>query len=251
MDWTMTPIEVARRVLPLIDLTLLGDDDTAEQVEALCDAAITPHGNVAAVCVWPQFVGTAVTRLADSGLPVAAVANFPQGSTDVDASIADALEIIEAGGVEVDVVFPWRALIDGNVGVGADLVERVRAAMPASTLLKVILETGEIEDADLIRAAALEAIAGGADFLKTSTGKTSRSATPEAARQLFELASTADRRIGVKISGGVRSLDDAAQYLHIADDILGADQINMSTMRIGASSLLGAVLDTLGDECMT
>ncbi len=251
MDWTMTPIETARRVLPLIDLTLLGDDDTAEQVEALCDAAITPYGNVAAVCVWPRFVGTAIARLGDSGVPVAAVANFPQGSIDVESSIADALAITQAGGTEVDVVFPWRALVEGNAGVGAALVERVRDAMPESALLKVILETGEIGDPELIRAAALEAIAGGADFLKTSTGKTSTSATPEAARQLFEIVASADGHVGVKISGGVRSLADAAQYLEIADDVLGKDQIDMSTMRIGASSLLGAVLDALGDECRT
>lgn len=247
----MNPIEVARRVLPLIDLTLLGDDDTTEDVEALCDAARTAHGNVAAVCVWPRFVSTAIARLVDSGVPVAAVANFPEGTVDAEAAIKDALAIVGAGGVEVDVVFPWRSLLDGNAGVGTALVERVRDAMPESTLLKVILETGEIDDPTYIRAAALEAIAGGADFLKTSTGKTSRSATPEAVRQLFEIVSAAQRPVGVKISGGVRTIDDAAEYLSIADDILGPEQVDSSTMRIGASSLLDAVLDTLGDQCET
>lgn len=244
----MNPIDVAQRVLPLIDLTLLGDDDTVEDVEALCDAATTAHGNVAAVCVWPRFVGTAITRLGDSGVPVAAVANFPAGSVDTEGAIHDALAIVGAGGAEVDVVFPWRSLLDGATGVGASLVEHVRDAMPDSALLKVILETGEIDDPTYIRIAALEAIAGGADFLKTSTGKTERSATPEAARQLFEIVRDADRPIGVKISGGVRTVDDAAEYLSIADEILGPEHVDSSTMRIGASSLLGAVLHVLEEK---
>ena len=245
MDRAVNTTEVAKRVLSLIDLTLLGDDDTAHDVEDLCDAAITTHGNVAAVCVWPQFVEVAVARLEGTSVPVAAVSNFPDGSTDTERAVAESLSISQSGGVEVDVVFPWRALAAGNHGVGAALVKQVRATLPASTLLKVILETGELDDPVLIRQAALEAVAGGADFLKTSTGKTARSAIPEAARQLFEVAAAAPRPVGVKISGGVRTVEDAALYLEIADEILGADHVDASTMRIGASSLLGDVLDTL------
>lgn len=241
----MTPDEAARRVLPLIDLTLLGDHDTMEEVEALCDAATTAHGDVAAVCVWPRFVSTAVNRLGASGIPVAGVANFPTGSVDNDVAIADAMAVVGAGGAEVDVVFPWRALLDGQTGVGAELVRQVREAMPESALLKVILETGEIEDPEYIHIAAREAIDGGADFLKTSTGKTERSATPKAARQLFEIAREADRPIGIKISGGVRTVEDAAEYLSIADEVLGPDHVDSSTMRVGASSLLAAVVHVL------
>ncbi len=241
----MTPGEAARRVLPLIDLTLLGDDDTVAEVEALCDAATTAHGDVAAVCVWPRFVSTAVNRLGAPGVSVAGVANFPAGSVDTGAAIADAMTVVDAGGVEVDVVFPWRALLEGKTGVGADLVEQVREAMPESALLKVILETGEIEDPEYIHTAAREAIDGGADFLKTSTGKSERSATPEAARQLFAIARDAERPIGIKISGGVRTIEDAAEYLSIADDVLGPDHVDSSTMRVGASSLLATVVHAL------
>lgn len=234
-----------QRVLSLIDLTLLGDDDHVADVEALCDAAITPYGNVAAVCVWPQFVSTAVGRLGDSNIEIAAVANFPSGANDPDGAVRDAQQIADSGGTEVDVVFPWRSLAAGEVGAGRSLVERVRSALPGSLLLKVILETGELDDPALIGAAALEAVEGGADFLKTSTGKTERSATPQAARQLFEIAATADHPVGVKISGGVRTVDQALAYIDIASDIFGPDRVNSSTMRIGASSLLSAVLDSL------
>lgn len=243
-----TKSDVARRVLRLIDLTLLGDHDQVSDVEALCDDASTPFGDVAAVCVWPQFVETVVKRLGDASIEIAAVANFPAGDNDPERAVRDAQTIVEAGGTEVDVVFPWPTLVAGQTGVGADLVSQVRAALPDSVLLKVILETGELDDPRLIEAAALEAIAGGAGFLKTSTGKTQTSATPAAARQLFELASAASRPVGVKISGGVRTVEDATTYLEIADEIFGKDQVTPATMRIGASSLLGAVLDSLSSS---
>lgn len=238
--------DIAQRVLPLIDLTLLGDADTREAVEALCDAAHTPHGNVAAVCVWPEFVETAIARLDGTGIDVAAVSNFPDGSLDVTRAVDESKAIVASGGREVDVVFPWRALVEGRTGVGADLVTRVRDALPDSVVLKVILETGEIHDPALIKQAALEAIEGGADFLKTSTGKSPTSATPEAARVLFETAMAAPRPVGVKISGGVRSVDDAKVYLDLADEHFGRDRVESSSMRIGASSLLDDVLDALG-----
>lgn len=242
----MNTVDVARRVLALIDLTSLGDNDTADDVEELCTAASTPFGNVAAVCVWPRFVETAVAHLGErseaSGIGIAAVSNFPHGSTDTASSVAEARAIVAAGGGEVDLVFPWKSLIDGHIGVGGSLVEAVRKAIPDSVLLKVILETGEIGNPATIRTAALESISAGADILKTSTGKTATSATPEAARQLFEIAAAAQRPIGVKISGGVRTVADAGEYLAIADEVLGTSSVNASTMRIGASSLLDDVL---------
>lgn len=241
----MSDREIARRVLPLIDLTLLGDDDTVGEVEALCDAAHTPFGDVAAVCVWPQFVETAIARLDGTGIDVAAVSNFPDGSSDIERAVTESVGIAQTGGREVDVVLPWRALVSGERGVGTELVRAVRTALPDDMVLKVILESGEIDDPALIRVAAEEAVAGGADFLKTSTGKTDRSATPDAARILFDVATAAARPVGVKISGGVRTVADARTYLEIADDALGPEGVDASTMRIGASSLLGDVLETL------
>jgi deoxyribose-phosphate aldolase len=241
-----TRTTTARRILPLIDLTLLGDDDTTADVEALCDAATTPYGSVAAVCVWPSFIHVATKRLEGSGLGIAGVANFPEGLDDASRARRDAAVILEAGGDEIDVVFPWRSLQDGARGNGEALVRSVRDIIPDDLILKVSLETGELETPELIAQAARESIDGGADFLKTSTGKTARSATPSAARQLFEIVAAESARIGVKISGGVRTVDQAGVYLDLADEILGESWASSETLRIGASSLLAAVTTELG-----
>lgn len=235
----------AERVLPLIDLTLLGDDDTPEDVQALCDQATTPFGRVAAICVWPEFVGLAVRRLEGTGIPVAGVANFPEGADDAERAIIDAELIVNAGGREVDVVFPWRSLADGQAGVGAELIATTRAAIGDDIVLKAILETGELADPALVRTAADEAIAGGADFLKTSTGKTERGASLEAAKVLFEAVSAADRPVGVKMSGGVRTVSQAGEYLDLADEMMGAGWVGPATLRFGASSLLDDILRAL------
>jgi deoxyribose-phosphate aldolase len=236
---------LARRVLPLIDLTLLGDDDSVSDVEDLCDNATTRFGSVAAVCVWPEFINVASRRLNGSEIRVAGVANFPEGKNDSSLALSDTAAIIESGGNEIDVVFPWRSLRDGQTGVGATLVQHVRDVLPDQTVLKVILETGELQDPNLIHQAAIESIAAGADFLKTSTGKTAHSATPEAVRQLFEIVAAEPRQVGVKVSGGVRTLEQAKTYLSIADEILGEPQISPEILRFGASSLLDAVLFAL------
>ncbi len=236
---------LARRVLPLIDLTLLGDEDSVSDVEALCDSATTRFGSVAAVCVWPELINVASRRLSGTGIRIAGVANFPEGKNDSSRALSDTAAILESGGNEVDVVFPWRALRDGQIGVGATLVQHVRDALPDQTVLKVILETGELQDPSLIHQAAIESIAAGADFLKTSTGKTAHSATPEAVRQLFEIVAQEPRQVGVKVSGGVRTLEQANTYLSIADEILGEPHISPEILRFGASSLLDAVLVAL------
>lgn len=236
---------LARRVLPLIDLTLLGDDDSVSDVEDLCDNATTRFGSVAAVCVWPEFINVASRRLNGTEISVAGVANFPEGKNDSSGALSDTAAIVESGGNEVDVVFPWRSLRDGQTGVGATLVQHVRDVLPDQTVLKVILETGELQDPNLIHQAAIESIAAGADFLKTSTGKTAHSATPEAVRQLFEIVAAEPRQVGVKVSGGVRTLEQAKTYLSIADEILGEPQISPEILRFGASSLLDAVLVAL------
>ena len=240
-----TDAKSAERILPLIDLTLLGDYDSIEDIDALCDAATTEFGSVAAVCVWPTFVHHAAQRLAGTPVRVAAVANFPEGEQDPHRAVVDAISIVAKGGHEVDVVFPWRALADGHNGVGAQLVAQTREAIGDDVLLKVILETGELGDPELIHKAAFEALDGGADFLKTSTGKTEHSATPEAARILLRALIDHDRVAGIKISGGVRTVDQALPYLALADEMMGAYWTRPSTFRFGASSLLDDVLQAL------
>ena len=241
---------VAGRALGLLDLTSLGVDDTADDIDTLCAAARTPHGPVAAVCVWPRFVARAVDQLADSGVRVCAVANFPAGDDDVERAVAEARAIVDQGGHEVDVVVPWRAFAEGSTGVVERLVAGVRAELPESIVLKAILETGEI-DPSLVASVAREALDGGADFLKTSTGKTATSATPEAAAAL--LGVLADRRTaggrgddaGLKVSGGVRDLATASRYLGLADAAMGPDWADARHFRFGASGLLNDLLTHL------
>ena len=122
-----------------------------------------------------------------------------------------------------------------------------RAAIGPDVVLKVIVESGELAEPELIRTAAREALAGGADFLKTSTGKTAHSATPQAARILLQAVADNDRPAGVKISGGVKTVSQAGEYLDLADEICGADWAGPKTFRFGASSLLQDVLRALAD----
>ena len=232
----------AARILPLVDLTTLRDDDTDAVVTALCGKATTPRGAVAAVCVFPRFVPTARRALAGRLLRVATVANFPPGDDDASRAADETRRAVEAGADEVDVVFPWRAFLDGARGHGEALVAACRAAAGARTL-KVILESGAFRDPTVLAAAAREAVAGGADFLKTSTGRREPGATPEAARALLEVAAAArGRDVGLKVSGGVRTTAQAAAYLALADATLGRAWVGPRHLRFGASALLDDLL---------
>lgn len=243
---------LARRVLAALDLTTLGEDDTPVQVAALCARARTPFGAVAAVCVYPEHVAACRARLDAGGAPpvrVATVTNFPDGAADPARAVRETRRAIAVGAQEIDVVFPWRALLAGDAGVGARLVADCREAMPADATLKVILETGELRDADAIRRASDIALANGADFLKTSTGKVPVNATPEAARIMLDAIVASGRPCGLKVAGGVRRVADAAAYFELVDAAMGSDWATPARFRIGASALLDDVLAQLaGDE---
>ena len=179
---------------------------------------------------------------------VAAVANFPDGSTDVQRALADTARIVQAGAHEVDVVLPYRALLAGDDRVCSELLRAVRRACDGLTL-KVILETGELREPRWMQRAARLALAEGADFLKTSSGKTPVSATPEAARCLLgEIAADtgARARVGFKAAGGIRTVADAARYIDLVDEWLGPEALSAARFRIGASALLGDIERVLG-----
>ena len=174
----------ARTALACLDLTSLNDADTAADIDALCRRAQTPHGNVAAVCVWPRFVAQARAALPAS-VKVAAVANFPDGALDLARALADVKEIAQAGGDEVDVVLPWRTLLAGDSTEVGEFLSEVRFASRPLTL-KVIIESGELATTERIAQATRLALAAGADFVKTSTGKTKTGATPAAAAVMLK-----------------------------------------------------------------
>jgi deoxyribose-phosphate aldolase len=239
-------LSAARRALACLDLTDLSDDASEAGAERLCTRAVTPFGPVAAVCLWPRFVTVAKRALAGSPVKVATVVNFPAGGEKTLEVVAEAKGAAADGADEVDLVIPWRAVADGRPGFAETQVHRVRSALPAHVRLKAILETGELVDAALIRIAAHAAIAGGADFLKTSTGKTKVSATPEAVAVLIDAIRAAPRPVALKVSGGVRTLADAKAYLAQADAGLGAGWATPATFRFGASGLLDALAAALG-----
>lgn len=228
----------ARRVLSLLDLTNLQDDCTVDDVIELCRRARGPHGRVAAVCVWPRFVATAQQALQDSGVLVATVVNFPRGGTDVAAVLAETDRCLTDGADEIDCVLPYRSFRDGDEVTVTDVLTAVHRVVEGRAHLKVILETGELISRDLVTRAARLAISCGADFIKTSTGKTPVSATPDAVRWILDVIASSEREVGIKPSGGIRTLADASVYLDLADEIMGPSWATPATFRFGASGLL-------------
>jgi len=232
----------AARILPLLDLTALGDHDDIRSIDALCARAL--EAGVAAVCVWPRFLPQAKARLQGQPVRLATVANFPDGSDDLARAARETADALLAGADEVDVVIPVQAVIDGDVGLVNELVEACRAKAPERTL-KVILETGRLADPALIGAAARAAIMAGADFLKTSTGKGAPGATLEAAAVLLAVIQEAEGRVGLKVSGGIRTTRQAAQYLYLVDHFMSRGWTRPETLRFGASALLDDLLRLL------
>jgi deoxyribose-phosphate aldolase len=231
--------DVARVALACLDLTSLNDDDDAAAIDALCARAVTRWGAVAAVCVWPRFVAQARAALPRE-VAVAAVANFPEGALDEGRALADARAIVETGGDEVDLVLPWRAMLGGQASATARLVAAVRAACPAQRL-KLIIESGELPLPETIRQASRIGLDAGVDFLKTSTGKTAHGASLDAARLMLECIAMQTRPVGLKASGGIRTVADAAGYIVLAREHLGAAAVGPLRLRFGASGLLSDI----------
>ncbi|ASA55158.1 deoxyribose-phosphate aldolase [Vibrio gazogenes] len=240
----------AQRALTLMDLTTLNDDDTEEKVISLCQSAKTPFGTTAAICIYPRFIPIAKKTLREQGTPdirIATVTNFPHGRDDIESALAETRAAVAYGADEVDVVFPYRALMNGDEQVGFDLVKQCKAACGDHVLLKVIIETGELKTEALIKQASEIAIRAGADFIKTSTGKVAENATPEYAKMMLEVIRDLDvaDKVGFKPAGGVRTTQEAELYLSMADEIMGESWADSRHYRFGASSLLNALLATL------
>jgi deoxyribose-phosphate aldolase len=242
----VTDAALARRALSLLDLTELGDTCRDEDVETLIAKALSPAGRPAAICIWPRFVAMARRRLKGSGVTIATVINFPQGGDDIAAAFDDAGQAVEDGADEIDLVLPYRAFLGGDEVTARAMIGEARDAAGDGALLKVILETGELKHAAAIRRAAEIAVEEGADFIKTSTGKTPVSATPEAVAIMLDVIKANGGAVGLKPSGGIRTLEDARRYLSQADSAMGMSWATPATFRFGASGLHGALLAALG-----
>jgi deoxyribose-phosphate aldolase len=236
--------EPARRALACLDLTNLDENCTTDDIGKLCARATTPHGHVAAICIYPRFVKWAKTRLKRSPVKVATVVNFPAGGEDTAAVAAETERAVKDGADEIDLVLPFRRM-DDDPKLAEDQIVAVCEAAGEGTLLKVILETGELKEERLIRRAAEIAIRAGANFIKTSTGKVPVNATPEAARIMLSVIADYGGDVGFKAAGGIRTVADAAVYLDMADEMLGPDWAKPETFRFGASGLLDSILATI------
>jgi deoxyribose-phosphate aldolase len=248
-------LELAVRMM---DLTTLEGADTPGKVAALCSKAVRPDPvdrtvpSVAAVCVYPNLVPVARERVAGTGVKVASVATgFPSGQYPTELKLADVRSAVELGADEVDMVIDRGAFLSGRYAKVYDEIIRVKEAC-GEAHLKVILETGELGTYDNVRRASLLAIAAGADFIKTSTGKVAPAATLpvtlvmlEAIRDVHE---ETGREVGMKPAGGIRHAKQAVQYLVLLHETLGLDWMTPDRFRFGASSLLNDVLMQIRKE---
>jgi deoxyribose-phosphate aldolase len=239
-------------VIRTIDLTTLEGADTPGKVRALSAKAIHPDPtnpdlpSVAALCVYPNLVPVAVRALEGSGVHVASVATgFPSGQVPFSAKLDDVRAAVEAGADEIDMVIDRGAFLRGDFATVYEEIKRIREAC-GEAHLKVILETGELGSYDDVRTASWIAMAAGADFIKTSTGKIGAAATMpvtlvmlDAIRDYWELTGI---KIGMKPAGGIRTSKQALHYLVMLNETLGLEWMRPELWRFGASSLLNDVL---------
>jgi deoxyribose-phosphate aldolase len=241
------------------DLTTLEGADTPGKVAALSSKAVRPDPSdpsvpsVAAVCVYPNLIPAARERLEGTGVKVAGVATgFPSGQYPTPIKIADVRSAIELGAEEIDMVIDRGAFLSGRYAKVYDEVVKTKEACGDDVHLKVILETGELGTYDNVRRATLLAVAGGADFVKTSTGKINPAATLPVALCMLEAVrdvhEETGRRIGFKAAGGVRQAKQAIQHLILVHETLGPDWLTPDLYRLGASSLLNDILMQLRKE---
>jgi len=236
----------------MVDLTTLEGADTPGKVRALCAKAARPDPTdpaappVAAVCVYPDRVATAVEALQGTPVQIASVATaFPSGRASLATKLLDVGEAVIAGATEIDMVIDRGAFLAGRYLQVFDEIVAVKK-MCGAAHLKVILETGELATLDSVRRASWLALLAGGDFIKTSTGKITPAATPPVALVMLEAvrdfhAATGSLR-GVKLAGGIRVTKEAVRYLVMVKEIAGDPWLDPHLFRFGASSLLNDLL---------
>ena len=247
--------DVYRFCYSAIDLTTLSCNDSTASVSAFAERCMEfytayPHiPNVASICIYPSFVETVGLVVDGSPMRITAVAGgFPSSQTFLEVKMLEAAMAIENGADEIDIVLNAGKMLTGAYDEAANEIEVLRAES-AGTVLKVILETGALKTPELIRKASLLSMFAGADFIKTSTGKTDVAATPEAAvvmcHAIRDYHERTGRRVGFKAAGGVRSAEDAALYYTIVERILGREWLTADLFRIGASSAANNLLSAI------
>jgi deoxyribose-phosphate aldolase len=241
-----------RMAISMMDLTTLEGMDTPGKVIQMSSKAVRPDPtdpsipSVAAVCVYPAMVPYARQAVEGTGVKVASVATyFPSGQVDIGLKVEETRQVVEAGADEIDMVINRGAFLSGDYFRVFDEIVRVKEAC-GDAHLKVILETGELQTLDNVRRASVLAMAAGADFIKTSTGKVSPAATLPATLVMLEAIrdfwAATGVKVGMKPAGGIRTAKDAIRYLVVLNETLGEEWMSPDWFRIGASSLLNDVL---------
>lgn len=234
-------ISLAERIISLIDLTNLNETATVDGIKELCQKA---QIGVAAICIYPEFIPLAKRLLKNSTIRIATVCNFPKGNAVLADVLAAIVTAKTQGVAEIDVVTPYQDHLAGNTTAVKKFITACKTACGDNIILKVILETGILQQPEIIAQASRDAILAGADFIKTSTGKISSGATLEAAAVMLQEIRKLklNRAIGFKASGGIRTIAQATEYLQLADSIMGANWATPETFRFGASSLLDEII---------
>src|SRR5690554_5147498 len=232
-----------KEVCGLVDLTSLNAYDSVKSIDQFLDQALsykTKGFQVAAICLYPNFAAQAVNTLQNTSIKTAVVAgNFPNSQGFLATRLNECELALEAGVDEVDIVLNLGEFENKEYKHVSDEVSAFKGLMPHKTL-KVILETGYLKTPEKIRLASELAVDGGADFIKTSTGKEFPGANLEAVETMAKFLSerSGSQKVGLKISGGVRTYEDALQYFECVENHLGASFMTPETLRIGASSLV-------------
>jgi len=238
--------------ISMVDLTTLEGKDTPGKVKQLCYKAMHPHDSikdvptVAAVCVYPAYVGTAKKALQGSDIKVASVATaFPSGQSNLEVKLNDVKFAVDQGADEIDMVISRGQFLAGNYQYVFDEIASVKEAC-GEAHLKVILETGELDTLDNVRKASEIAMHAGANFIKTSTGKIQPAATMQVTYVMLDAIKDfyikTGKMIGMKPAGGISTAKIALQYLVMLNEVLGEKWMNKNYFRFGASSLVNDLL---------
>ncbi|MBQ8863885.1 MAG: deoxyribose-phosphate aldolase [Rikenellaceae bacterium] len=248
--------EVLKQCYASIDLTTLDCCDSERSVAEFVRKAVEFRAaypeipDVASICVYPSFVETVGVGLGSSNIAITSVAGgFPSSQTFIEVKMLEVAMAAENGADEVDVVINVGEMLEGEYDRMANTLEVLRGEIDEDVVMKVIVESGALQTPELIYKASLLAMLAGADFVKTSTGKIDRSATPEAAVAMClairDYYAATGRKVGFKVAGGVRTAEDAVLYYSVVAQILGEEWLTPSLFRIGASSLANNLISAI------
>ncbi len=249
--------DVLKQIHGFIDLTSLTSIDTKESIWKLTDRVNDFEGtrpdvpNVAAICTYPLFVETVKQALTAQDVKIASVAGgFPSSQTFTEVKIAETAMAVMSGAEEIDIVMNLGYFLEKNYEELTEEIQEIKDSCREGKL-KVILETGALQTPENIQKASILAMYSGADFIKTSTGKGYQGATPEAVytmcKAIKKYHDITGGRVGIKVSGGVHTAEDAVRYYTIVKEVLGDNWLNKDLFRIGASSLVEDIERRLGE----